>query len=155
MYVVMAVKIIPISSTGHNIVHVPTPAARIATISLTLAAKEAYEEAGIAPGLAREAVPCGQLTIRRMQRDGLHHDTIHVHDLELPPSFVPVNQDGEVAEFRLLTPAEAAAIAATSEGGDAMTPDASLVVADWLLRTGEVAADSAAGATLSALRHAS
>jgi 8-oxo-dGTP pyrophosphatase MutT (NUDIX family) len=116
--------------------------------------REAREEAGIPEALARAARPAGNVAIRRMQPDGLHHDTIHVYDVDLPASFVPVNDDGEVAGFRLATPAIVAEIAGNTDGPDVMTADASLVVADWLIRVGEAPVDAPAGAKLAALRHA-
>jgi 8-oxo-dGTP pyrophosphatase MutT (NUDIX family) len=114
--------------------------------------KEAGEEAGIPASLARGARPCGHLDIRRMQADGLHRDTIHVHDLDLPPAFAPLNRDGEVAGFRLVTATEVAVVAGNRDGADVMTADASLVVADWLVRTGELRLDCEAGRTIDRLR---
>ena len=34
--------------------------------------------------------------------DGLQRETVFVHDLVLPPDFVPANQDGEAVEHRLV-----------------------------------------------------
>ena len=123
-----------------------------ATIEGTVV-KEAWEEAGIPPGIARTARPVGSIEIRRAQRDGLHLETIFVHDLALPDDFVPVNQDGEVAGFRLATPREAAQLAANASGPDVVTADASLVIADWLMRRDHVSKDSPAWHALDQLRH--
>jgi 8-oxo-dGTP pyrophosphatase MutT (NUDIX family) len=114
--------------------------------------KEAWEEAGIPAHVARGARPEGRVGIRRLQHDGLQWETIHVHDLVLPAGFAPSNQDGEVVDFRLVTPADAALLASHAEGDDVVTADASLVIADWLMRSGEVAAGSPAYAALDALR---
>jgi 8-oxo-dGTP pyrophosphatase MutT (NUDIX family) len=96
--------------------------------------KEAREEAGLATALAKTAVPAGSLHIRRLHSDGLQRETIFVHDLELPFDVVPVNQDGEVTAFRLARPTEIAELAGNEEGADVVTADASLVMADWLVR---------------------
>ncbi len=114
--------------------------------------KEAFEEAGIPPALARKAAPTGEVRICRSQPDGLHRETIFVHDLALPPDFMPANQDGEVAQWRLVSIAHAAELAAQRDGPSAMTADAALVLADWLLRNGHVPARTAAGVALAALR---
>ena len=108
-----------------------------ATVAETVA-KEAWEEAGLPTALSRTARPVGTLEIRRAQPDGLQLETIFVHDLELPNDIVPVNQDGEVVQFRLVSPGEVARLAANESGPDVVTADASLVIADWLMRHGFV-----------------
>ena len=114
--------------------------------------KEAWEEAGVDAALARTATHAGTVGICRLQPDGLHRETIHVHDLALPPDFAPVNQDGEVADFRLVDIEESAALIGNDRGEDVVTADASLVIADWLLRHGHVPPGSQAFALLTALR---
>jgi len=116
-------------------------------------AKEAWEEAGLPTALSRTARPIGKLEIRRAQRDGLQLETIFVHDLDLPNNTVPVNHDGEVAEFRLVAPEQAARLAANDSGPDVVTADASLVIADWLMRHGFVPRDTVAWNALDSLRH--
>ena len=96
--------------------------------------KESFEEAGIGRSLALTARPAGRLGIRRAMFDGLQVETLFVHDLALPPDFVPLNQDGEVAGHRLVDLGEAARLAAQEDGPDEVTIDASLVVLDYLLR---------------------
>lgn len=96
--------------------------------------KEAWEEAGIPNGLASRAAHAGGVRILRLQRDGLQRETLHVFDLELPPGFQPVNQDGEVAGFHLVSIEALAELMGNAEGPDVMTADAALVAADWLLR---------------------
>lgn len=102
------------------------------TVTTTLV-KEASEEAGIPESLARTARAAGTVYIRREVPDGLHAETIYVHDLVLPEDFVPVNQDGEVAEFRLLALEE---VARELEGDAPYTVDAALVALDCLRRHG-------------------
>ena len=70
--------------------------------------KEAQEEAGIPAELASSAQPAGCVRIFREQPDGIQRETIHVHDLSLPPDFEPHNEDGEVAGFRLASIEEVA-----------------------------------------------
>jgi 8-oxo-dGTP pyrophosphatase MutT (NUDIX family) len=113
-------------------------------------AREAWEEAGIAEQLAREAMPAATVEIRRDQPDGLQRETIYVHDLWLPAHFVPANQDGEAVEHRLCDPEEVLAVSAT----DDITADASLVIVDFLLRQGHVATGTPSFAALDALRRA-
>jgi 8-oxo-dGTP pyrophosphatase MutT (NUDIX family) len=64
--------------------------------------KEAWEEAGIPAELARAATRGGTATILREVPEGVQSELIRVYDLELPASFQPRNQDGEVSEFLLL-----------------------------------------------------
>lgn len=115
--------------------------------------KEAWEEAGISPALARNAKPAGAVHICRGQPDGLQRETIFVHDLVLPAAFVPAGQDGEVVDYRLAGLAEAAQLAANAEGPDVITADASLALVDCLLRRGLIAADCPDYLALEALRH--
>ena len=112
-----------------------------ATVAGTLV-KEAWEEAGIDAALASQARPSGTVQVRRMQPDGLQHETIHVHDLWLPRSFVPANQDGEAVEHRLVPLSGVPALLARSEPPDALTADASLVALSALIRLGAIDADA-------------
>ena len=111
--------------------------------------QEAWEEAGIEAALARTARRAGEVRICRDQADGLQRETIHVHDLWLPAAFSPENRDGEAVEQRLCAPDDVLAVIATDE----VTADASLVIADFLLRHGHVARDDPSFASLDALRH--
>ena len=102
------------------------------TVADTLV-KEAWEEAGIPAQLARQARAEGSLQIVREVPEGLHAEVIYLHDLVLPAAFEPRNQDGEVAELRLMSLEEVTAAIA----GDAQfTVDAALVAMDCLLRQG-------------------
>ncbi len=93
--------------------------------------KEAWEEAGIAASLARQAQKAGTLKVCREVPDGLHVEVIHVFDLWLPADFQPCNQDGEVAGFRALGQEE---VAAELSGDARYTVDAALVTIDCLSR---------------------
>ena len=111
--------------------------------------KEAFEEAGIPPELARCARSVGHVDISRDQPDGLQQETIHVYDLWLPADFTPQNQDGEATEHRLCEPDAVLSILETND----VTADASLVTVDFLLRHRAIAVDDPSYESLSALRH--
>ena len=121
------------------------------SIATTLV-KEAGEEAGIDPARAREAVPEGAVQVLRAQPDGLQHETIFVHDLWLPETFVPTAVDGEVAATTLVPLADAGRIAATASGRDAATADAALVITDCLIRHGAITSSAPAYRALDSLR---
>jgi 8-oxo-dGTP pyrophosphatase MutT (NUDIX family) len=116
--------------------------------------KEAWEEAGIPAALARTARAAGIVHSVKSMFDGLQRETLFVHDLALPGDFVPRNQDGEAVEHRLVELAEAAKTIAATHGPNETTTDASLVVVDYLVRHGHVAADDPAYLRLDALLHA-
>lgn len=114
--------------------------------------KEAWEEAGIDAALAARAQHTGTVHILRALPDGLQRETVFVHDVELPPEFQPVNQDGEVIECRRVELQEAAATIAIDGEIDEVTVDASLVVLDFLIRNGDVPRDGPQFNALDALR---
>lgn len=64
--------------------------------------RECREEAGIPPQLAHQARPRELVPFDYQVPEGLDSNEVQAFDLPLPPDFVPVNQDGEVAEFALL-----------------------------------------------------
>lgn len=117
--------------------------------------KEAWEEAGISAALAAAAQPVGALRICRAHPKGLERETVYVHDLWLDPAFVPAGVDGEVVEFRLETLAGAARLAANGRGSDVVTADASLVIADCLIRRDLIVTGTADYVALDALRRVS
>ncbi len=114
--------------------------------------KEAREEAGIPPQLAALARPAGTVGIFREQPDGIHRETLHVHDVELPPTFVPRNEDGEVVDYRLAAIDEVVEWIGNREGDHVVTADASLVIVDWLIRHGHVTPAHGSFALLNRLR---
>jgi 8-oxo-dGTP pyrophosphatase MutT (NUDIX family) len=95
--------------------------------------KEAWEEAGIEAAMAMQARPAGTLRVCREVPEGLHAEILHVYDLYLPEDFQPLNQDGEVAEFRRLS---LDAVAAELREDAPYTIDAGLVAIDCLRRLG-------------------
>lgn len=90
--------------------------------------REAWEEAGIPPELA--PVPAETLLSIHPVKRGLHREHLHIFDLQLPPGFTPQNQDGEVAAFTLMTPADTAAAIAQGR----MMNDSALVTLSLLHR---------------------
>lgn len=90
--------------------------------------KEAWEEAGVPPEVARAARRGGTATILREVPEGVQSEVVEIFHLELPASFEPRNQDGEVSEFVLVPAAEAA--------GPDLTEEARLAVLDWLRSSG-------------------
>jgi 8-oxo-dGTP pyrophosphatase MutT (NUDIX family) len=124
------------------------------TVAETLR-KEAWEEAGIPDELAHAATATGSLRVHRDQPDGLHSETIFVHDWWLPPAFVPANQDGEACEHRLVDLAQAARLIGVDSGPEEVTADASLVVLDCLLRMGAGPPDAPERTTLRAFGRSS
>ena len=97
--------------------------------------KECWEEAGIPAALAARAVPVGAVSYCRETPQGLRPDVLFVYDLELPPDFSPVNQDGEVEAF-LRWPL--ARVLTTVRDTDAFKLNCALVVIDFLIRHGSI-----------------
>jgi 8-oxo-dGTP pyrophosphatase MutT (NUDIX family) len=93
--------------------------------------KEAWEEAGIPADLARRATRAGIVEVMREVPQGVACEVAHVYDLDLAPDFLPVNQDGEVSEFTLLSFAE---VHRLIEETDELAADAALVALDCLNR---------------------
>lgn len=114
--------------------------------------REAWEEAGVPPALARSARRVGALHVERCGADGFQRETIVAYDLALPAAFVPASQDGEAVEHRRVDRAQALRLIAQEDGPDVVTIDASLVVLDWLARQGLVPPRSTAYALLDRVR---
>jgi 8-oxo-dGTP pyrophosphatase MutT (NUDIX family) len=96
------------------------------------AVRELWEEAGVPAELA-VLTRFGGHTVASLRplRHGIHDEIIVCADLPLPEDFIPVCQDGEVAEFICMTRDEVAGALADGE----FSIEAGLVVADWLGRT--------------------
>lgn len=100
--------------------------------------KEAWEEAGIEPGLARQAIAVGALSYNQdieygNAKKGYKYDVLYCYDLFLSQGFQPRCQDGEVESFELLPVEEVMGILSAS---DDFKPNCSLVVLDCLVRHG-------------------
>jgi 8-oxo-dGTP pyrophosphatase MutT (NUDIX family) len=96
--------------------------------------KEAWEEAGIAPGLLAGLNCLGAVRTEYSVPEGLHRETMFVHDLWLPEDFKPVNQDGEVSELKRMRVEDVVQCILTGD----FTLDAGTVMIDGLLRLGAV-----------------
>ncbi|MBK8174240.1 MAG: DUF4743 domain-containing protein [Rhodospirillales bacterium] len=103
--------------------------------------KESEEEAGIETGLIRYARPVGALSYCTERPEGLRRDVLYLFDLELPPDFVPVNRDGEIAEF-MLWPVDR--VREMVRDTEAFKFNCALVVIDFLIRHGVLSPDDEA-----------
>ena len=101
--------------------------------------KESFEEAGISRELAVTAKGTGVVRCKREVEEGLHHELIFVHDLNVPENFVPKNQDGEVSGFQCIPIANM--IGRLEENPREFTVDAALVALDCLIRRGVFTSD--------------
>jgi len=101
-------------------------------------AKECEEEASIPATLAARAGPVGAIRYCMEHQGWLRNDTMFVYDLELPADFKPVNNDGEIASFRLMELDEVAEILSA---GEDFKFNVALVLIDFLLRHGHIAPD--------------
>jgi 8-oxo-dGTP pyrophosphatase MutT (NUDIX family) len=95
-------------------------------------ARETWEEAGLQLDALRALTPGGRITTRRQSHEGAgagyvveHVDWFHAI---VPDGMVPVNQDGEVAQFQLLGQDELAQQLAAG----AFTTEAALILSDFL-----------------------
>jgi 8-oxo-dGTP pyrophosphatase MutT (NUDIX family) len=105
---------------------------------LTTLVKESFEEAGIGNDLIGLARAAGAVRCKHEVEEGLHHEIMFVHDIILPESFVPQNQDGEVDGFECVPIVE---LLNRLEAPQQFTTDAALVIVDCLLRRGYLHSD--------------
>ena len=103
--------------------------------------KESWEEAGFEAFVARRARPVGMVRFRGMTEFGFHDDVLFCFDLSLGHNELPVNRDGEVSAFDLLSVGELRRMLSESE---AFCPDSALVNIDLLMRHGELGPDEEA-----------
>lgn len=103
--------------------------------------REAWEEAGLHADELRDLAPGRVIELACDIPEGWQHEWLFVYDLALPVGREPQNQDGEVAEHRLLPMTDALQCAA---GGE-MTTDAALATLDFALRHQLLPADELAG----------
>ena len=95
--------------------------------------KEGEEECSLPRAWAQQAVKVGEISYDMQRPEGLRRDLLHCYDLWLPPDWVPVPNDGEVAEFRLLPLAEVFRIVRDT---DRFKFNVNLVLIDLFLRLG-------------------
>lgn len=125
-----------------NIVAGGTPAGLDALETLV---KEGAEEAGLPPELAGRAEPVARLSYNMVQEGGLRRDILHVYDLVLPESFVPVPHDDEVEFFELWPAARVLELVRDTEG---VKFNVNLVLIDLFLRKGLIDPGSPEGRRL-------
>lgn len=98
--------------------------------------REGFEEAGLPESLLAGAAESGrQYSVRTVAR-GLHREWLHIFDVCLPADMLPENQDGEVADFRLMTVGETVDAMIAGQ----LMNDALLATADALWRWGALPA---------------
>ena len=114
--------------------------------------RECQEEAGVPMTLAETLKSVGLVTLCHHNSKGqLRREIIYTYDLELPETFQPCNQDGEVEEFQLMPIAEVMRLVAET---DDIKTNCNLVVLDFLVRHSILHADQACYAELvEGLRH--
>ena len=96
-------------------------------------AKEAAEEASLAPELAAKAEPVGAVTYRCDWPDGCKDDVLFCYDLAVPEEVIPVNDDGEVEDFALCPVEE---VIAELRETDNFKFNVGPVIVDFLIRRG-------------------
>ncbi len=103
--------------------------------------RECQEEAGVPMTLAETLKSVGLVTLCHHNSKGqLRREILYTYDLELPETFQPCNQDGEVEEFQLMLIAEVVRLVAET---DEIKTNCNLVVLDFLVRHGVLHADQA------------
>ena len=102
------------------------------------AIKEAGEEASIPNNLIAKLKSAGCVSLFFESERGLFPNTEFVYDLELPPDFVPSNNDGEVETFELLPVNECLERILSSHFKTTSVP----VALDFLIRHGYITAEN-------------
>ena len=101
--------------------------------------KECSEEANMSADLALRAQSAGTVSYCFESETGLKLDTPFCYDLEVPDDFLPMNQDGEIEDFRLMLLKEALALI---EEGNSFKFNVSLVILDFAVRHGVLTPDN-------------
>nr|XP_012139275.1 PREDICTED: uncharacterized protein YJR142W isoform X3 [Megachile rotundata] len=102
------------------------------------AIKEAGEEASIPNNLIAKLKSVGCVSLFFESERGLFPNTEFVYDLELPPDFIPSNNDGEVETFELLPVNECVERILSSHFKTTSVP----VALDFLIRHGYITAEN-------------
>jgi len=105
---------------------------------LETAIKEAGEEANVPEHLAVNMKQAGVVSFLHRSGRGVQPQTEFVFDLELPETFIPGNNDGEVESFLLVPAGEVANIICA----DNYKTTSSAIALDWLIRHGLVTAET-------------
>lgn len=113
--------------------------------------KECGEEANVPPDLARRAVAASAVSYEYLVDEtdsawggasGLKRDVLFCYDLQLPESFEPRNNDGEVEDFMLW---DIEKVMATIAETDEFKLNCNLVIIDFLVRHGHLTPDNTPG----------
>ncbi len=100
--------------------------------------KECAEEANLPRALAERSLPVGTVTYCFENESGLKPDTLFCYDLCVPDTFTPTNQDGEIADFRLMAIEETLDLI---RNGSTFKFNVSLVILDFAIRHGVLSPD--------------
>jgi 8-oxo-dGTP pyrophosphatase MutT (NUDIX family) len=101
--------------------------------------KEGEEEASIPTSLTNRAIPVGAVSYRMKTARGIRDDVLFVYDLDMPPDFMPKNQDGEIIHFELMS---ASAVLERVRTTDDFKFNVNLVILDFALRHGILRSDN-------------
>ena len=102
------------------------------------AIKEAGEEANVPDHLAGQMRQVGSVSFIYRNERGIHPQTEFVFDLELPETFSPGNNDGEVESFKLVPVEEVRSLICS----DQYKITSSAIALDWLIRNGVVSPET-------------
>ena len=102
--------------------------------------KEAEEEASIPTALIAKAHAVGAVSYKMEVPQGLRDDVLFLYDIEVPAAFEPINTDGEIVEFALMTARE---VLARVRDTDDFKFNVTLTVIDFALRHGLLTAEDA------------
>lgn len=98
--------------------------------------REAGEEAGVPPEIAKRAVPVGAISYRGVNGEGrgerVTTDNIFCYDLSLPAAFEPTPVDGEIDAFELMAVDDVVRLVCEGK----FKPNVALVTIDLLVRRG-------------------
>ena len=86
-----------------------------------------------------QSIATGTISYRHTDGRGLKRDILYCYDLELPDSFVPICQDGEVESFERLPIDEVLSMIETT---DAFKYNCNLVIIDFAIRHGILTGDN-------------
>lgn len=107
--------------------------------------KEAEEEASLPPELAVQARRTGRISYILSNDEGLRRDVLHIYDLDLPESFIPIPNDDEVERFELWPAPRLLEALRETEG---IKFNVNLVLIDLFLREGLIDPEGAEGREL-------
>lgn len=97
--------------------------------------QKALAKANIPVHMAQKAVSCGHVSYEQCNGLKMKRDVIYCYDLELPPDFLPFNNDGDIEDFKLVSLADVAKLVCTP---GQYKLNSALVVMDFLFRHGHI-----------------